>query len=244
MSTVKLEDDLPMEATSVPRLIVRFKTSKLPEKVIAMVRKRSVAHSDLRPRAQLPLGLAIVPYIFPSHDLTIAIGNERFKVSTHILRVLSSKWASMLDALVLGSRPMELRDDNAEAFLTVMRIAHYQLDQLPTSFSAKHLVNLALLCEKYELQRVLFPHVGKTLDIKGWFAHCIDTKVEVEDRIAVAWVFGAQDEFMKAWTELLVHTASEPEGLRYYGPALRTGGAFGQGRKVQVSKIPKLALGM
>jgi hypothetical protein len=55
-------------------------------------------------------------------------------------------------------------DDDCDAFVLILRIAHFQISYLPDKLSQQELLELAVLTDKYELQTA----VRMSLDFKRW----------------------------------------------------------------------------
>jgi hypothetical protein len=107
------------------------------------------------------------------HDITLIVGTlehakgqKAFQVNKGSFRNVSVIWSRMLSGNWAESKQSEIRfpDDSCEAFLIVLRIAHFPLSQLPTKLSRDELYELAILADKYELQNVV--RVG--LDFAKW----------------------------------------------------------------------------
>jgi hypothetical protein len=78
--------------------------------------------------------------IDPMYDLTLIVGSQQhpkgqkaFRVSKGSFRNVSAVWTKMLNGNWAESSQSEicLPDDSCDAFLIVLRIAHFQLSELP-----------------------------------------------------------------------------------------------------------------
>jgi hypothetical protein len=94
-------------------------------------------------------------------DLTLIVGADgvRFKVSSFAMRMSSPVWKAMLTGPFIESKTKEIRlpEDLPEALLAILKIAHMKFNTLPSSMSRKLLVDLAVLCDKYDLIALIRP---------------------------------------------------------------------------------------
>jgi hypothetical protein len=106
-------------------------------------------------------------------DLTLVVGTpshpkgqKAFRVSKASFRNVSIVWTKMMSGHWAESEQSEISfpDDSCEAFLIVLRIAHFQLTQLPDKLSREELVDIALLADKYQVENAV--RIG--MDFKQW----------------------------------------------------------------------------
>jgi hypothetical protein len=81
-----------------------------------------------------------------------------------------------------------LRDDDMDAMLLVLRIAHLRFHDLPKKLEFGPLLNLAVVCDKYDLVRMVRPF----LDLHGWAKphDYHQGKSWYPSWLFVAWTFG------------------------------------------------------
>ncbi|KAF2036086.1 hypothetical protein EK21DRAFT_52800 [Setomelanomma holmii] len=98
----------------------------------------------------------------PSHPM----GQKAFRVCKGSFRNASIVWTKMMRSNLAESKQIEISfpDDSCQAFLIVLRIAHFQVDKIPDKLSREELVDLALLADKYQLETV----VRLGMDFKQW----------------------------------------------------------------------------
>lgn len=84
-----------------------------------------------------------------------------FGVCSLVLKLGSPIWKNTFggDDLCNNKKVVEMPDDNPDAWLIVLRIAHFQSHELPTELKPSLLYELAVLAEKYDLVRVVAPYV-------------------------------------------------------------------------------------
>lgn len=107
------------------------------------------------------------------YDTTVIVGSvgqkngqKAFRVNKGSLRNVSTVWATMLNGKWKESAMAEITfpDDNCDAFMIVLAIAHFKLSELPAKLSRSALVELAILADKYELHGPI--RMG--VEAKGW----------------------------------------------------------------------------
>ncbi|KAF2655964.1 hypothetical protein K491DRAFT_715811 [Lophiostoma macrostomum CBS 122681] len=98
-------------------------------------------------------------------DRTLLIGApdelQPVRVSSDVLRLASPVWRAMLERSWVESKAPEIifPDDDPEAMLIVLRIAHLAFHELPKKrgLSFESLVNLAIVCDKYDVVGIVRP---------------------------------------------------------------------------------------
>ncbi|KAL6710838.1 hypothetical protein ACN47E_007895 [Coniothyrium glycines] len=126
---------------------------------------------DLKRKATDP-NLEIVT-IDALYDLTLIVGTpehirgqKAFRVSKSSVRHASTVWSSMLNGQWAESDMSEIGfpDDSCDAFQLVLQIAHWQFETLPKTMSRPDLLEMAVLGDKYDLEKIL--HAAA--QAKGW----------------------------------------------------------------------------
>lgn len=90
----------------------------------------------------------------PSGDLRLCTDTEAFVVSSKVMCLASPVWRAMVDPqgrwAKQASGVCQLPEDNANALLILLRIAHLQSSELPDALVVyEDLLQLAVLCDKY-----------------------------------------------------------------------------------------------
>ena len=104
--------------------------------------------------------------IDPTGDVIIVLGSDhheqRLRVSSAALSSISSVWRAMLKSRFLegqekdGFRELSLPEDNPEAVILLLHIAHFRSDKVKfSSFSVFE--QLAILCDKYDTTQAVMP---------------------------------------------------------------------------------------
>lgn len=70
------------------------------------------------------------------------------------MRLVSSVWDVMLDPtkpyVESGSNEVLFEEDDPNAFSVLLHISHFQFKRLPQSLELEQLLQLAILCDKYD----------------------------------------------------------------------------------------------
>jgi hypothetical protein len=142
-----------------------------------------------------------------SGDVTLLIGygddRKRVLVSTTVLRLASPVWKAMFGARWAESEASEidLSHDDADAMLLVLRIAHLQFHDLAKGLKYRALLDLAVVCDKYDLIHLVRPF----LDLYGWakpYTYTLRQPIRHTARpiqypgwLFIAWTFGYIESF-------------------------------------------------
>lgn len=144
----------------------------------------------------------------PNADLTLIVGefssssfrHHRFKVSRNTLCMASSVFRAMLSGNFIEAQKdeIELEDDDPDALLIILRIVHLRFSEVKRSFEHQsQLVNVAVVCDKYDLVAVCRPFVP------GWVRKWLRAQNPIPNLSAHGqiemclwtWVFGYEEEF-------------------------------------------------
>ena len=92
--------------------------------------------------------------IDPSGDLRLHTDTQEFVVSSKVMCLASPVWRAMFDPqgpwAKQASDTFNLPEDDPNALLIILRIAHLQFSELPDVLVVyEHLLQLAVLCDKY-----------------------------------------------------------------------------------------------
>ena len=90
---------------------------------------------------------------------------ETFVVSSAVMRIASPVWRTMFDPqghfmesqCSFTHGEMDFPEDDADALLCVLRIAHLQFRTLPKTLDYAQLLNLAIICDKYDTVAIVRP---------------------------------------------------------------------------------------
>lgn len=122
-----------------------------------MVNASSPAASVKRKRNDPKLEIVTID---PRYDLILIVstpahpdGQKAFRVSKSSIRHVSDVWMKMLtgDWIESKAREIDFPDDSWKSFHIVLKIAHFQIADLPESLSFENLQGLAKLTDKYDL---------------------------------------------------------------------------------------------
>ncbi|KAE9961194.1 hypothetical protein BLS_003306 [Venturia inaequalis] len=147
----------------------------------------------------------------------------RYTVSRTVMCIVSPVWRAMLAGRFkeanVQNRDIPLIDDDPEALLTVLRIAHHRSYEVPKALTLSQLVNIATICDKYDTVAMCRPYIGI------WATPYIETVNHSQQALYLspgneswlwcAWVFGYQETFSKLVNKLRVEISTDKEGSCY-----------------------------
>ena len=101
----------------------------------------------------------------PTGDLVLVIGSEadiqRVRVSRNAMTLASHPWSIMLhrngNFREASAGTVSFPDDNVDAFKILLQIAHLRFHEIPFSLEYDELLDIAILCDKYDTGRLCLP---------------------------------------------------------------------------------------
>ncbi len=93
------------------------------------------------------------------------VDQETLVVSSAVMRIASPVWRTMFDPqghFMESQRSfthgeMDFPEDDPDALLCVLRIAHLQFRKVPETLDYAELLNLAIICDKYDTVAIVRP---------------------------------------------------------------------------------------
>jgi hypothetical protein len=161
----------------------------------------------------------VAPTLTTLSNLTIVVGGfaqlpKKFPVVLETLCLASPMWRAMLRRggpwLENDAEEVAFPDDDPESFELVLQIIHGQFHSLPDKISTEMLVQLAVLCDKYQMANVIRkPFVENWMQpwkkddrnheyeiLAGyWSLRPKRTNVDCQSLLFVAWTFGLESHF-------------------------------------------------
>lgn len=141
---------------------------------------------------------------------------RRLRVSSQVLCLVSPVFDAMLGSTSLfkeasalranGTAVVALGDDDDEALVIVMNAAHQNRHLIPTRISVKVLYEIAVLCDKYDMVRV----VGSWPRMWANRLTPFPRRFGYGRVMAVAWLFGLDNIFSQVTREFIY--CIKPEG--------------------------------
>jgi len=141
---------------------------------------------------------------------SIQVSRRTMALSSPVWRAMfqASKWAES------ASKEIALPDDDPEALLLLMRIAHLQFDMIPKTIAKQDAVRvpgslcyrLAILCDKYDCVNLVTPWLRGWLD--GWSPQ---PNFVIED-LFICWTFGIKDTFKRLMVDLVLQSRLNSDG--------------------------------
>jgi hypothetical protein len=103
--------------------------------------------------------------------------------------------------------PLDFREDDADALLLILRIAHLDFISVKKRLSVEELYNLAILCDKYDCVHLIKPWVDE------WLRDAeLQILGESAKRLFIAWSFGRTERFKNAASVLLMQSGMDETG--------------------------------
>lgn len=141
-------------------------------------------------------------------------GTARFKVSSQVLCIASPVFRAMLGpssnfkeacelrAAAVSAEPyvLSLGEDDPQALAVVLNALHLQGSKVPISISFQNLVDLAIICDKYDCA----PGVTLWADVwtEVWKKYALEPGFE--RWLFIAWTFGIDEIFMSLSRKLIL----------------------------------------
>jgi hypothetical protein len=102
---------------------------------------------------------------------------------------------------VLPVEEVDFSDDNGEALLILLRIAHLRFHDTPTTLPYQTLLQVAVLCDQYQCINLVHPWLSQ------WLADekTASRKFGQENWMFIAWVFGREKVYEKLARDLVLH---------------------------------------
>lgn len=140
-------------------------------------------------------------------------GQRIYQVSSVAMSMASPVWKAMFNPTsgFLESNPdvpVEFPEDDPDALLILLRIAHLQFHEIPKSISFSWLTELAILCDKYDSVRLLQPFIEQWMS--PWTLLCLEPGYEAW--LFIAWSFGCEQIFDLLAASLVLSIELDGEG--------------------------------
>lgn len=173
------------------------------------------------------------PFEFPNGNILVAAkngdGDERhlFKVSSNALCLASPVWNKLISytSAQLGNDVrIEFTGDDTDAVLLLLYIAHLQFDKVPVELGYKTLLQVAVLCDRYDCVALIRPWLESWM--KNEMAEAL--KKDQENWLFIAWVFGRLTVFEELSRRLVLDVT------------VTDGGCFVNGHKIEDPMPPDI----
>lgn len=164
----------------------------------------------------------MTPFNFGEGDAKAAAtyNKERivFQVSSHALGFASPVWKkflfppfpSTMDEAAKDGINIDFTDDNGEAVLLLLNIAHLQFNKICTDKPLPYqlLLQVAILCDQYDCVQLVRPWLSQ------WMTNEIEeaNKIGQERWLFISWVFGREDVFRRLATRLAKNVHISEQG--------------------------------
>ncbi|KAE9364482.1 hypothetical protein N431DRAFT_447657 [Stipitochalara longipes BDJ] len=186
-----------------------------------------MASPDLRSSFSFGSGDTRLLVSSPEGEITASVSSHAMSLASPVWRkFISPPWRpSQIDKKKKASRsednegvklssepepdePLDFREDDAEALLLLLRIAHLDFVSVKKRLSVEELYNLAILCDKYDCVHLIKPWVDE------WYrdAELLRVVGESSKRLFIAWSFGRIENFKIAASVLLMQGGTDENG--------------------------------
>lgn len=155
-------------------------------------------------------------------DAILLIGPENDQqpvlVSRIVMSLASSVWKAMFcreQWTESTATELSLPEDNVDAMLIALRIAHLKFKDLPSEneLSFEAFLDLAVLCDKYDLIQLVRPFV----DLHGWAKeHLKSVAMGINysaSWLFICWTFGYEESFASLANKLVKRVQLNSEGV-------------------------------
>lgn len=165
-------------------------------------------------------------HLAPSRDIRISVscrdecgkGDARkaFVVSSAVMCLASPIWSKIFSpagqfleaAPCYGIREVRFGGDNAKALLLILRIIHLQFREVPEEIRFNDLLNVAVLCDKYDMAEIVNPWIPRWMG--QWESSATD--VGREGWLFISWTFGMRRMYEKVAKNLVLNLAIGDDG--------------------------------
>lgn len=154
-----------------------------------------------------------------THSTSPNDAQKTFVVSSAVMRLASPVWRTMFDPQghfmeSSSNGTVHFAEDNPAALLLVLRIAHLQFRKVPDVLGFQEMVELAVVCDKYDTAGLVRPW------IKQWEESLQERSVLVEEPgreeyLIFAWTFGDLPTYEKIADRLICNATCDDRD-RFY----------------------------
>lgn len=149
-----------------------------------------------------------------SGDLVLIVNQaerqKTFRVSSSAMCLASPVWRAMLShsGNFKEARPkngeVSFPEDDSDAMFIVLSVVHYQFQNIPKALTKEELLNLAIVCDKYDVTKLLL----------SWFRLNWLESIGFCDgnSMLIAWLFQDFETFKKLVDEMIRDSELNKEG--------------------------------
>lgn len=142
---------------------------------------------------------------------------KTFLVSSNAMRLASPVWRTMLDPegrfMEANAKEVSLPDDDPDALLIILHIAHLNFDVVTGPRSFIEILNLAIICDKYDTVKVFSPWRWCWLSTTHE-QYCAPGR---EEWLFIAWTFGKKIVFRELFKHLVLTMTIDESGREMNG---------------------------
>jgi hypothetical protein len=138
-------------------------------------------------------------------SVRLLVSSNVLSLASHVFEAMfDGRFAEGQDLSSASPKTIQLTDDNPECMTMLCRLIHLQNSDIPFDLELDALIDLAILCDKYDCADSVRPWS------KIWVSHLLsDTeKNSCEKLITVSYLLDLPHEFMDASERLIRHRRS------------------------------------
>lgn len=138
---------------------------------------------------------------------------QTFRVSSKAMCLASPVWRAMMDPSgpwkeAQDGGHVNFPEDDPDTLRIVLDVVHFHFHRIPSSLTYEQLLDLAILCDKYDTARLLLPWFQ--LHWKFSFSKYAEEQGK-ECSLLIAWVFLDVETFKKLATRLVTQSLLDNE---------------------------------
>lgn len=138
---------------------------------------------------------------------------QTFRVSSKAMCLASPVWRAMMDPSgpwkeAQDGAHVEFPEDDPDTLHIILNIVHFHFHRIPSSLTYEQLLDLAILCDKYDTARLLL--LWFQLHWKSPFSKYAQEQGK-ECSLLIAWVFFDEDTFKNLAARLVTQSFLDNE---------------------------------
>jgi hypothetical protein len=142
--------------------------------------------------------------------------SKTFVISAAVMCIASPVWRAMfspsgrfMEAVQSAeTKDVHFGEDDADALLLILRIAHLQFREIPEKIGFTELLNVAVICDKYDMAEIVQPWLSRWKDRLKYSA----TEKGYEGWLFISWTFGLPKIYEQVAQNLVLHLTMSNDG--------------------------------
>lgn len=113
---------------------------------------------------------------------------------------------------VAATKKIDFTEDDPQALRILLKIIHFQFQDIPAELEHRTLLHIAALCEQYMCVHLVVPWLSKWLNKASILNLESDSDFAEENCLFIYWVFGLSKSFHRLANELVLCAEEEEDG--------------------------------